>query len=141
MEYRNKIQAWSAKRVDHMGIEYQIDSVFNEARFLDEFEGCYPENVAKMLSEKTVTHNGETVTVYTWMSYRIEHNAVEVTNRCGHVTVVTDENVTDGKSRAETIEHEKCLLCTKCHAVKVNRQLDENENASHLMNPGELNAL
>lgn len=137
MTNRNKIQEWSGKRVDHTGTEYQIDAVFNKVRFIQILEGRYPENVAQMLGEKTVTFNGETYLIYTWMTYRVEHNAVEVNQKCGHVTVVTDEYVNDvwndEKSRNETIDDLKKSLCTKCHNERLNKKLDENENLAHLM--------
>ncbi len=114
MDSKSKIQEWSAKRVDHNGDEYQIDSIFNEVRFI-----------------RGGDYAGQ---------YRIGHNAVEVNQKCGHVTVVTDEYL-DGDDRDSTIRELGNTLCTKCYNERLNRKLDENENASHLMNPGELNAL
>jgi len=122
---RGKIQEWSGKRINWAGDEYQIDEVFREVKWLGEHD---PQ--------------------YELRPDRIEHNASEHSYRCGHVDVLSDEDV-EGlnyysikqRTREEWRLRIEAGLCPNCTRKRMNARWDANENVSHLMNPGELNAL
>jgi len=122
---RGKIQEWSGKRINWAGDEYQIDVVFHEVKWLGEHDPQYelrPDSIG--------------------------HNASEHSYKCGHVDVLSSEDVeelnnysTTPKTRDEWRREIELSLCPTCARERMNARMDANENASHLMNPGEHNAL
>ncbi|KKL92994.1 hypothetical protein LCGC14_1879140 [marine sediment metagenome] len=111
MKTRETIQDWTGKRINWAGDEYQIDTVFNEVRYLN------PE--------------------------RIEHNASEVSYKCGHVFVLTDEAVESlnewcvagindtvcRRTREEWDTHMHKVFCPECRKSRI----PEDSFFSHLM--------
>ncbi len=89
MNSREKIQEWSGKRITGDGDEYQIDSVFGEVRYQNTVEGGYSPYGVKITGQWAEPWG----TCYSWVEERIEHNAIEITQTCGHSAVLTDETV------------------------------------------------
>ena len=139
MNGKEKIQEWTGKRIDWFGNEYQIDAVFNEVRYLFTAEGRYPPPNAKITGQRTEDFG----TVYYWVEERIEYNAIEVSYKCGHITVLTDEAMVDlnegcvkgindsvdGRTREEWEKHINTNPCPECRKQRI----PEDGMISHLM--------
>ena len=136
---RGKIQDWSGKRVDWSGREYQIDSVFEEVRYLNSVEGRYPPQGANVTGGRSESFGR----VHYWNEDYIEHHAEEVSHRCGHVAVLTDEYVsennlwcipgindsTNGRNRIQWRSNIKNTKCPTC----ANRAMPDEGAIAHLM--------
>ncbi len=120
---------WSGKRIDWAGREYQIETVLGEARYVHGWEGRYPPSGATITGQRLADFG----VVYYWIEHYIEHNAVEVSYRCGHVSVLTDEFVVEcnkwcipglndtvsGQNRAQWQRHIEKTFCPKCADSKI----------------------